>query len=84
MTSRNTDHIAITAHDLPPGLRTFQNRDSQFSGADDLRIVVVHGGSADDYTGPFNVSPLCSCTTRIPAASGAPSSRFSRGRCPTR
>ena len=44
--ARQADDVLVVGHQAAPGLRALHDRDSQFVRADDLGIVVVHGGRA--------------------------------------
>ena len=53
-----TNHVVIIAHEVSPCLGTLHDRNAQLMGADDLRIVIMHGSGTHDERRTLDVLRL--------------------------
>ena len=58
MRAGQADHIIVIPHQVAPGLRAFHHRYAQLMRADDLRIIVMYRGSADDERSALHIFRL--------------------------
>ena len=56
--ARQTDHIIVIAHQVSPCFCAFHHRDIQRVRADDLGVIVMHGGSTHDQRCAFHIFRL--------------------------